>query len=155
LGQIFFMLMTSGEAADSTASRPAMVAVWDAVSRVFSWGLLGALMGAGMALVIPNLKWHRGLLGGVVGGAGGALWFLLGSGRGGAPGRLFGAAIVGFCIGLMVALAEQLFRRWWLEVAFGAREVRTVTLGTAAISIGGDERAASIYVPGSPGVALR
>jgi hypothetical protein len=95
------------------------------------------------------------LLGGVVGGAVGALGFLLVSGLGGTPGRLFGAAIVGFCIGLMVALAEQLFRRWWLEVAFGAREVRTVTLGTAAISIGGDERVASIYVPGSPGVALR
>jgi MFS family permease len=130
--------------------------VGEALSRILGWGLLGGLMGTGMAFVIPNLRWDRGLLGGLVGGVCGALGFLLVNALlGQLLGRWIGAAILGFCIGLMVALAEQLFRRWWLEIAFGAREVRTVTLGTAAVSVGGDEQAASVYVPGSPAVALR
>jgi Mg-chelatase subunit ChlD len=131
-------------------------AVWNAVTRVSSWALLGGLMGLGMSFVIPNLKWTRGLLGGVIGGICGALGFLLiDLALGELLGRWIGALILGFFIGLMVALAEQLFRRWWLEIAFGAREVRTVTLGTAPVSIGGDERRASVYVAGAPAVALR
>jgi hypothetical protein len=69
-------------------------------------------------------------------------------------GRWLGAALLGLCIGLMVALAELAFRRYWLEVTFGAREVRTVTLGAATVALGGDEKAAAVYVPGAPPRAL-
>jgi Ca-activated chloride channel family protein len=142
VGQLFFQA-TSGSAA------------WEAVSRVVGWGLLGAVIGGAMALVVPNLKWYRGLAGGSAGGVLGALAFLLVSLVVGALlGRWIGAAVLGFCIGLMVALAEMAFRRWWLEVAFG-REVRTVTLGAAVVSVGGDERLASVFVQGAPPVALR
>jgi hypothetical protein len=66
-----------------------------------------------------------------------------------------GAAILGFCIGLMVALAEVVFRRFWLEIAVSPREVRTVTLGGAPVTLGGDERAVTFFVAGAPRIALR
>jgi len=53
----------------------------------------------------------------------------------------------------MVALAEVAFRRYWLEVAFG-REVRTVTLGPTTVALGGDDKLASIFVPGASPKAL-
>jgi hypothetical protein len=55
----------------------------------------------------------------------------------------------------MVALAELAFRRFWLEIAVSPREVRTMTLGTTAISLGSDEKRASFFVAGAQPVALR
>jgi Ca-activated chloride channel family protein len=129
---------------------------WDVVSRVFGWSLLGGLIGGGMALFVPNLQWYRGLLGGVLGGLAGALGFVVVSLI--LPGwmaRWFGAAILGFCIGLMVALAEMAFRRWWLEIRYSPRETRTVTLGAAVIGVGGDEKSAAVFIRGAPALALR
>jgi hypothetical protein len=42
-----------------------------------------------------------------------------------------------------------------LEVAFSPGEVRTVTLGSIKVSLGGDERRVAIAVPGGPPIALR
>lgn len=129
---------------------------WEAVSRLLGWGLLGGLIGCGMSLFVPNLKWWRGLAGGLTGGLVGAVAFVVISLTAGAfLGRWIGAGILGFFIGLMVALAELAFRRYWLEVAFSPREVRTVTLGSAAVSLGGDERRVAIAVPGCPPLVLR
>jgi Ca-activated chloride channel family protein len=128
----------------------------DILSRMFGWSLLGGLIGGGMALFVPNLQWYRGLLGGWLGGLAGALGFVLVSLI--LPGwmaRWFGALILGFCIGLMVALAEMAFRRWWLEIRYSPRETRTVTLGAAVIGVGGDEKAAAIFIRGAPALALR
>jgi hypothetical protein len=74
---------------------------------------------------------------------------------GDALGQLAGAAVLGFWIGLMVALAELAFRGRWLEITYGAREVRTVTLGSAAVTIGSDHKLASLVVHGAPPLALR
>jgi hypothetical protein len=63
--------------------------------------------------------------------------------------------LLGFCIGFMVALAEMAFRRWWLEVRYGPREVRTVTLGAVPVTVGGDERQATVVVPNAPPIFLR
>jgi Ca-activated chloride channel family protein len=126
-----------------------------ASSRVLGWGILGGVIGAGASFFVPNLRWYRGLLGGAVGGVLGALAFIACSNHLGALlGRWLGAAILGFCIGLMVALAELVFRRYWLEITFGAREVRTVTLGAAPVTVGGDERLATVFVQGAPALAL-
>ena len=144
---------------------------WDAVSKIIGWGLLGGLIGAGMALFVPNLRWQRGLLGGLLGGVLAATAFLLIAGLLGwlivlalgetfgrylaeALGQLVGATVLGFCIGMMVALAELIFRRQWLEVAFGKHEIRTFNLGRTPLTIGGDERRAVVYVEGSPPITL-
>jgi Ca-activated chloride channel family protein len=142
-GQLLFQSTTGGTA-------------WEVASRLLGWGLLGGLIGGGMSFFVPNLKWWRGLVGGVVGGMLGAGAFVVISLAAGAfLGRWIGAGILGFFIGLMVALAELAFRRYWLEIAFGPREIRTVTLGSAAVSLGGDERRVAVAVPGSPPIVFR
>jgi GYF domain 2/von Willebrand factor type A domain len=134
------------------------------IGQLLGWTLLGGLLGLGIAFFVPNLKWYRGSAGGVLGGFLGGLAFVLLSvvlgllmpaWVGGILGRWIGAAIVGFCIGLMIALAELVFRRQWLEISFGPREVRTVTLGSVPVTIGGNERHASVFVAGAAPIALR
>lgn len=123
--------------------------------RVLAWGLLGGLLGAGMSLFVPNLRWQRGFQGGAVGGLLGAIGFAVFTALAGQVlGRWIGAAVLGFFIGMMIALAEMAFRRYWLEVRFGAREIRTFTLGPALLAVGGDERASTVCVSGAPGRAL-
>ena len=69
-------------------------------------------------------------------------------------GRWVGAAILGLCIGVMVALAEIAFRRRWLEVRFGPHDIDTFTLGRKRINIGSDGRLATVVVAGAAPVAL-
>lgn len=143
IGQWFFQ-STSGAAG------------WDVISRILAWGILGGLIGGGMSLFVPNLNWQRGFLGGGLGGLIGAVVFALCSLwlTDSVLGRLLGATVVGLCIGVMIALAELAFRRYWLEVTFGEREVRTFTLGPATVAVGSDDRQAAVYVPDAPPKAL-
>ncbi len=120
-----------------------------------------------MGLFVPNMSWKRACVGGCSGGFIGGLGFmlirlladtylagLLGPGLVGFLGRVLGAMLVGLFIGIMVALAELASRRYWLEVAFGEREIRTVTLGAASVTLGGAERQVGVYVPNAPPQAL-
>lgn len=149
IGQWFFQSTTA------TTESTTAAAVWEIISRVLAWGLLGGLLGAGMSLVVPNLRWQNGFLGGCAGGLIGALGFALITALAGAAlGRWIGAALVGFFIGMMIALVEKVFRRYWLEVKFGEREIRTFTLGPALLAVGGDEKAATVCVRDAPARAL-
>ena len=124
--------------------------------RIVCWALVGLLIGVGIARFVPNIKPVRGLIGGAVGGAIGAFGFLvIGFFVGDLPARFLGAAIIGFCIGAMIALAETAFREAWLEVQYGPGEVRTVSLGRRPVAIGGDAAQATVFVRGAPAVALR
>jgi hypothetical protein len=130
--------------------------VIEVISRILGWSLLGALAGLGVSFVVPNLRAWRGTVGGLVGGFMGAIGFIaISSFLGGLSGRWAGAAILGFFIGLMVALVEFAFRRIWLEIAYGPRELRILTLGGNPVSIGGDEHRCSAFVRGGPPIALR
>jgi len=123
--------------------------------RLVAWTLLGALVGRGMAVFVPNLDSRRALVGGGVGGALGAIGFLWAAGTvGEVAGRLLGAAILGGCIGLMIALIEAACREAWLEITYGPRETRLVSLGHEPVSIGGD-RACTVYAPHAAPVAVR
>jgi len=128
----------------------------EAIGRIVAWGILGALLGWGMAFFIPNLKPDRARIGGGVGGAIGALGFLWAAGAfGDIAGRLLGAAILGFFIGLMIALIEQLAREAWLAVHWGPKEESTIALGPQPVILGSSDQA-HIYLPksqGFPGVA--
>jgi Ca-activated chloride channel family protein len=149
IGQWFFQSAVSGSGSSGAA------AVWEVISRVLAWGLLGGLLGAGMSVFVPNLRWQNGFLGGCIGGLIGALGFALFTVLAGpALGRWIGAALVGFFIGMMIAWAEKAFRRFWLEVKFGEREIRTFTLGPALVAVGGDEKAATVCVRDAPARAL-
>jgi hypothetical protein len=92
---------------------------------------------------------------GSVGGLLGAIAFIAVSSIGDLAGRLAGAAILGFAIGLMVALVEAACRRVWLEVSFGPRATHVVNLGAAPVLLGGNAAKCTILVPGAPQRALK
>jgi hypothetical protein len=125
------------------------------VGFLFGWLLLGALLGAGVSFFVPNLDAKRAALAGLGGGLLGAVAFWTASAAADWIGRLGGAALLGFCIGLMVAAVEAAFRRAWLEVRYGGREVITVNLGPEPVKVGGDPRACTVWARGADPVALR
>jgi Mg-chelatase subunit ChlD len=130
--------------------------VLGSVFRILGWTLLGGLAGVGLSLIIPNLRWTNGLLGGAIGGALGAVGFLaISSATSDLVGRLIGGLILGFSIGLMVAIVEAAFRQAWLEVRFGNRETITVNLGPEPVKIGGDAQACTVWARGAEPIALR
>jgi hypothetical protein len=143
-GQFLFLQFASGSGA------------LDLATRVVGWTLLGSLAGVGLAFFVPNLRSDKGLLGGAVGGATGALGFqLITLFAQDLFARVAGAALLGLGIGLMVAWAERLFRKAWLEVRYGGGEKRDVNLGATAVSIGSDAQLSTVYVGGVPPVAFR
>ena len=120
-------------------------AILESFFRILGWTILGSLAGLGLAFFMPNLRADKGLLGGAIGGAVGAVGFIvvalgmrLTIGSLWAPAwwtswPILGAVLLGACIGLMVAIAERAFRTAWLEVRYG-REVRTVNLGPEPVA---------------------
>jgi hypothetical protein len=70
-------------------------------------------------------------------------------------GRLMGAAILGGCLGLLVALVEWACRGAWLEVRYGLRELIAVNLGLEPVQIGSDSTACTVWARRAAPVALR
>lgn len=124
---------------------------------ILGWAMLGGLIGRGLAAFVPNLRPLAATAGGLIGGLAGYLAFvivgmLLGS-LGfvqDTPGRLLGAAALGFCIGIMIAIAEAVARAYFLEVRYGAREIVRVSLGASPVTVGADGRVATVFVAGAP-----
>ncbi|HEY0073574.1 MAG TPA: VWA domain-containing protein, partial [Abditibacteriaceae bacterium] len=115
-------------------------------ARVISWTILGACIGWGLSCFVPNLARGKAALGGALGGFVGVLAFLLLSNMLAEwLGRLSGAAILGFCIGLMLALIELVTRHAWIEVAHGDNETWIVNLGEAPLRVGSRE-ISEIYI---------
>jgi len=140
-----------------------MMASAGGIGFFLGWLLLGGLLGWGMSFFIPNLDVKKAALAGLIGGGLGAIAFLSGAallnvvgGRfGDVMGRLAGAVILGFCVGLMVAMVEVAFRQAWLEVRLGPREVVTVNLGPEPVRVGGDSRQCAVWARGAAPVAFR
>ena len=138
LGQLLFQ---------AAASVPAL----EIIGRIAAWTLLGGLLGWGMTLFVPNLRASRALLGGALGGAVGSLGFLAGAALfADFAGRFLGAALLGFFIGLMIALAEQLAREACLLVHWAPKEITTVNLGGRPVILGSSSEA-HIYLPKEKG----
>jgi hypothetical protein len=126
-----------------------------AIGFIAGWILLGVLLALGLCFFVPNLNPLRASLAGGVGGLAGALAFQGVSLVGNLPARFVGAALLGGAIGLMVAVVEMAFRKAWLEIIYGPREVGTVNLGEAPVSIGSDSRACTVFARGAAPVAFR
>jgi hypothetical protein len=119
------------------------------------WLVLGGLLGLGVSFFIPNLARNKAVLAGLAGGFLGVCAFLIFSQLHNVLGRFAGAAILGFSIGLMVALVEVAFRRAWLQVKLGPREIITVNLGPEPVKLGSDNRACTVWAKGAAPVAVR
>jgi clan AA aspartic protease (TIGR02281 family) len=124
------------------------------VLRVICWGIAGGLLGLGLSFRIPNLTSMRGFAGGFAGGVAGGIVFIgISMVEGSIYGRLVGIPIIGFAIGLMIMLADALFRKAWIEIRYGPRETRTLTLGTEPLRIGSDAAHCQVYVKDVPAMA--
>ena len=109
------------------------------IGRILGWTILGALVGSGTSFFVPNLKLNRAVVGGSLGGSLGAIGFLMAAARlGDLSGRLIGAAILGFCIGLMIAWAEkqQLSTEDYLVVHWTPKEKTKILLGKRPVTLG-------------------
>lgn len=112
--------------------------ILEALSKMVSWTILGGFIGFSLSTFIPNLPPLKGLIGGLIGGFIGAFGFIIGAAiTGDVFGRWLGAAIIGFCIGLMIAIIEQLTREAALEVTWAPNETSLISLGERPITIGG------------------
>ena len=118
------------------------------VDRIIAWALLGLISAYGLSLFIPNLNkdgaWKSGALGGLLG----ALCFIyLTQTLGDIGGRLTGAFILGFFIGLMVGVVETIFRNAFLKIRYPGNESTTLNLGEKMISLG-TGHSDTLYVAG-------
>lgn len=101
------------------------------------WLILGTLLGIGISFFVPNLKVSKGLIGGGIGGVLGGVSFLVITNASGALiGRLVGSAIIGFCIGAMIALLEVLSKDARLIIHWSENEKREILLGDRPIVLG-------------------
>jgi hypothetical protein len=142
-GQLFF-------------SGAASIAPLEFLGRIAAWGVLGALVGWGMSYFVPNLGVRAARIGGGFGGALAALGFIISSAIVGETlGRFLGAAILGYCLGIMIVLVEAATRTLWLEIRYGEREIINVTLGATPITIGSNNRACTIYARDARPLAFR
>jgi Ca-activated chloride channel family protein len=107
------------------------------IDRIIAWSLLGLISAYGLSLFIPNLNkkwaWKSGAFGGLIGAIG---FIYLTQTFGDIGGRLTGAFILGFFIGLMVGVVETLFREAFLKIRFSNNESTTLNLGERIITLG-------------------
>jgi Ca-activated chloride channel family protein len=130
-----------------------VLSILELMGRIIGWAILGILVGGGTRFFVPNLQLTKALFGGSVGGVIGAIGFLVTAGVfGDIPGRLSGAAILGFCIGWMIAFAEQeqLSQEPYLLVHWTDTEKTEYLLGTKPFLIG-SSREANIPLNASEG----
>lgn len=157
LGSIIAGLLT-GAITQIFFSLIATSSLGEILGRLIGWTLLGALVGLGMSFFIPNLPSVRAVSGGTIGGLLGVLGFLAVNGFiGNVPGRLLGATIIGFCLGLMIALIEETVRNAaYLIVHYNPnpKEAVKILLGSTPILIGSSQ-AAHIHSRMLPDVAAK
>lgn len=125
------------------------------VDRIIAWAFLGGASAYGLSFFISNLNkdwaWKSGALGGVLGAA--AFIYLTGL-LGDIGGRLTGAFILGFFIGLMVGVIEAVCRKAFLKINFNGGESTTINLGEKPVSFGSG-RSDDVYVSGVSEAAIR
>ncbi len=123
-------------------------------SRIVAWAVWGGLLGAGLAAFVPNLRIDRATPAGALGGVLGAIGFIgAANAFGDVTGRFVGAAILGFCIGAMIILAEVAFRRAWLRVSYGPGDVYDLNLGVRPLGVGSDGAKARVLANNTAPVA--
>jgi pSer/pThr/pTyr-binding forkhead associated (FHA) protein len=119
-------------------------------ARALSWALIGAGIGlAGGAVSGSAVKMRQGMAGGAIGGLiGGGLFdiiaiitVLITHQEAATASRLVGFTVMGICIGVAVALVQEIAKRAWLTVRTGSREGMQYVVNKPEMTIGRDELA--------------
>ena len=127
-------------------------------ARAIGWGFIGALAGTAPGWRKLNFRVGRngfwgGLFGGLLGGAAFEIVPYLGPGVAlGSVSRLIGLLITGACIGLFVALVQELFKEAWIRVLVGRNEGKEILIEKARSTIGRAELS-DIALYGDPSIA--
>jgi pSer/pThr/pTyr-binding forkhead associated (FHA) protein len=128
------------------------------LARAIGWGLIGAFAGttAGwrkLSLRVGRNGFWGGLLGGLLGGTTFEIvpYLLPGVAVGGLV-RFLGFVITGACIGLFVALVQELFKEAWVRVVVGRNEGKEILIEKAETQIGRSELS-DIPLFGDPAIA--
>ena len=128
------------------------------LARALGWGFIGALAGTAAGWRKFNLRVVRngfwgGLIGGVLGGATFEVVPYLAPGIGvGGVSRFLGFLITGGCIGLFIALVQELLKEAWIRIVVGRNEGREILIEKAQTRIGRSELS-DIALYGDPNVA--
>ena len=129
------------------------------ILRSLGWAIFGSALGLGMNVIRSTRAQRRAsLMGGIVGGElGGLLFdpinrFLIPSTDQGDVMRLVGFCTIGLCVGIFVALSEQLGREGWLRVRTGPLRGKAFILYHNPTIIGASPTA-HIYLFKDPKVA--
>ena len=118
--------------------------------KLLGWVILGTVLGFVMPKFILNLNRKRALQGGAIGGTvGGSSFLLITAVSGAVAGRLVGSAIVGFCIGVAIALIEILSKQNKLIVQWSSSNEQTEFLGGSRPVVLGSDYNTDIYLPAS------
>jgi pSer/pThr/pTyr-binding forkhead associated (FHA) protein len=157
LGQFLYQTILTLSEAFRTVVGPVGFLI-EVSARSLGWASIG--FGLGLLQGGINASWQRsrnGAIGGLIGGfLGGFLFELLmrsfGWILGGEVLRLIGITITGSFIGLLVGLAERVFRNAWVRVLVGRNEGPEFLLEKPVNTIGRDERA-DIPLYGDPSIA--
>jgi hypothetical protein len=111
-------------------------------TRLIGWAISGGVAGYVISKQIPNLKKLHAIAAGALGAGLGCIFMYL------SFGYTIGVAITGAAIGLMVALAEVIFRKSWIDVNIYSEPLGkglnmgklllryTLTLGEKPIKVG-------------------
>ena len=122
--------------------------------QILGWTILGVFLGGGMSLFVRNLNPTKAFLGGGMGGlVGGISFIVINSITGAIAGRLVGSDLIGFAIGIMIALTELLSKEARLIVQWTPTETRAFLLGKRPIVLGSSYET-DIYLPKSQGYPL-
>jgi len=124
-------------------------------TRILAWGLVGLLLGLGLSFRISNLGRLRSVGAGLIGGLMGGALEVIDSHVGGGVLSLLSCSAIGFLIALMIVVGDTLFREAWLEIQYGPRESRTISLGRDPVCIGSLTSACAVYVRGVSPVARK
>jgi Ca-activated chloride channel family protein len=117
------------------------------LGRILCWGIAGAGLGFNVAKIIPNYPENKGRIAGFVGGIiGGILFVIFSDLFNSVLGRFFGVASIGFFIGLLISVFEQLYRKAWIKLKWSENEFSSITLGSKPIVIGSGAKS-DIYLP--------
>lgn len=111
----------------------------DALGKVLAWVVVGGGLGYAMTFVIPNIPRMKTIVCVAAGGLVASMAFLLlvsvmyFSVFGG---RVVGALLIGFSVGIAVAMAEAIAREAYLIVHWAKNEKSTVNIGGSPVLIG-------------------